>query len=72
MDLMPGNLARMIFHRLDLPFPLFRGSKGPIRKKLSLQQLWRPYRIHTLLVPAIWSVYGSLIACASWIERMYV
>ena len=52
MDLMPGNFARMIFHRFDLPLPLFRGSKGPIRKKLSLQQLWRPYRIHTLLVPA--------------------
>ena len=52
MDLKPGYLSRMIFHRFALPLPVFRGSKGPIRKKLSLQQLRRPYRIHTSLVSA--------------------
>ena len=36
MDLMPGNLLRIIFHCFDLPLPVFRGSKGPIRKMLSL------------------------------------
>jgi hypothetical protein len=52
MHLMPGNLMRMIFHRFDLPLPVFRGSKGPIWKKLSLQQLRRPSHIHTPLVSA--------------------
>ena len=52
MDLMPGYLSRMISHRFDLPLPVFRGSKGRIRMKLSLQQLRRPYRIHTPLVSA--------------------
>jgi hypothetical protein len=36
MDLIPGNLSRMIFHSFDLSSFVFRGSKGPIRKKLSL------------------------------------
>jgi hypothetical protein len=52
MDLMPGYFTRMSCHRFDLPLPVFRGSKGPIRKHLLLQQLRRPYRIHTPLVPA--------------------
>ena len=52
MDLMSGNLLRMICHRFDLPLPVFRGSKGPIQKKLSLQQLRRSLRIHTPLVSA--------------------
>ena len=52
MDIMPCNLLRMICHRFDLPLPLFRGSKGSIWMKLSLQQLWRPLCIHTLLVAA--------------------
>ena len=53
MDLMPGNLLRMICcHRFDLPLPVLRGSRGPIQIKLSLQQLRRPYRIHTPLVSA--------------------
>jgi hypothetical protein len=52
MDLMPGNLSRMIFHRFDLPLPVFRGSKGPIWMKSLLQHLRRPLRIHTLLVSA--------------------
>jgi hypothetical protein len=52
MDFMAGNLSRMIFHRFDLPLPVFRGSKGHIWTKLSLQQLWRPLRIHIPLVPA--------------------
>ena len=48
MDLMPGNLLRMICcHRFDLPLPVLRGSKGPTGIKLSLQQLRRPYHIHT-------------------------
>ena len=49
MDLMPGYLLKIIFHRFDLPLPVFRGSKGPIRTKLSLQQLRRPFQIHTPL-----------------------
>jgi hypothetical protein len=52
MDIMVGYLSRMIFHRFDLPSPLFRGSKGPIRMKSSLQQLRRPLHIHTPLVSA--------------------
>ena len=52
MDFMAGNILKIIFHRFDLPLPVFRGSKGPFRKKLSLQQLRRPYRIHTSLVSA--------------------
>jgi hypothetical protein len=52
MDLTPGNLSRMICHRFDLPSPVFRGSKGPIRMKSLLQQLRRPLHIHTPLVPA--------------------
>jgi hypothetical protein len=51
-----GSHARlpfeMIFHRFDLSLPVFRGSKGRIRTQLSLQQLRRPYRIHTPLVSA--------------------
>ena len=31
MDLMPGNLSRMLFHRFDLSLPVFRGSKGRFR-----------------------------------------
>ena len=52
MDLMPGNLLRMICHRFVLSLPVFRGSKGRIRMKLSLQQLRRPLHIHTPLVSA--------------------
>ncbi len=52
MDSMVGYLSRMIFHRFDLPLPVFRGSKGRISMNLSLQQLRRPYRIHTPLVSA--------------------
>ncbi len=52
MDFMPGNLSRMMFHRFDLSLPVIRGSKGPIRMKLSLQQLRRPLHIHTPLVSA--------------------
>jgi hypothetical protein len=53
MDIMPGNLSRMIFDRFDFSLPVFRGSsKGPIRKKSLLEQLWIPYRIHTPLVSA--------------------
>ena len=52
MDLMPGYYSRMIFHRFDLPLPVFRGSKGPNRMKSSLQQLRRPLHIHTPLVSA--------------------
>ena len=52
MDFMAGYLSRMIFHRFDLSLPVFRGSKGPIQLKLSLQHLRRPYRIHTPLVSA--------------------
>ena len=54
MDLMLGNLLKMkiICHRFGLPLPVFRGSKGSIRKKLSLQQLRRPLHIHTPLVSA--------------------
>ena len=78
MDNMPCNLLRMICHRFDLPLSLFRGSKGPI---------WISYRcssfgglcayIHyllqrMLLTCGVWSAYGPLIACASWIERVYV
>jgi hypothetical protein len=52
MDIMPGNLLRIICHRFDLPLPVFRGSKRPIRIKLSLQQLRRPLHTHTPLVSA--------------------
>jgi hypothetical protein len=53
MDFMAGYLLKIIFHRFDLPLPVFRVSKGPNRKQLSLQQLRRPYRIHhTPLVSA--------------------
>jgi hypothetical protein len=52
MDLMAGYLLKIIFYRFDLPLPVFRGSKGRIWTKLSLQQLRRPYRIHTSLVSA--------------------
>ncbi len=52
MDLMPGNLSRIICHRFNSSLPVFRGSKGSIRKDFSLQQLRRPYRIHTLFVSA--------------------
>jgi hypothetical protein len=52
MDFMAGYLLKIIFHRFDLPLPVFRGSKGPIWKQLSLQQLRRPYRIHTSLISA--------------------
>ena len=47
-----GNLSRLILHRFALPLPAFRGSKGPIWRKLSLQQLRRPLHIHTPLVSA--------------------
>ncbi len=49
MHLMLGNLLRMISHCFDLSLPMFRRSKGPIRKKSLMQQ---PYRIHTPLVSA--------------------
>ncbi len=60
MDLMPGNLSKIIFHRFDLPLPVFRELKGPIWTKFSFHQLRRPYRIHTPLVSAnaviMWSM----------------
>ncbi len=52
MDLMPGKCLRIIFRRFDLPLPVFRRSKGPIRNKLLFQQIRRPLHIHTLLVSA--------------------
>jgi hypothetical protein len=53
MDFMSGNLFKIIFHRfVDLPLPVFRGSKGRISMNLSLQQLRRPLHIHTPLVSA--------------------
>ena len=52
MDFIAGNLLKIICHLFDLPFSVFRGTKGPIWTKLSLQQLRRPYRIHTPLVSA--------------------
>ena len=52
MDLMAGNLLRMICHRFDLSLPVFRGTKGSIWTKVSLQQLRRPLHIHTSLVSA--------------------
>jgi hypothetical protein len=60
MDLMPGNLLRIIFYRFDLPLPVFRGSKGPIRKQLSLQQLRRPLHIHTPHVSANAVIMGCM------------
>ena len=36
MDIMPGNCLRMICHCFDLPVPVFRGSKGPIWKEISV------------------------------------
>ena len=78
MDIMPGYLSRMIFYRFDLSLPVFRGSKGRIWMKLSLQQLRRPLHIHTPLVSAnavnIWSMECIWISyrCAFWIERLYV
>ena len=52
MDFMDGDLLRMIFHHFDLSLPVFRGSKGSIRKKLPLQYLRRPLHIHRPLVSA--------------------
>ena len=52
MDLMAGNLSRIICHRFDLPLPVFRGSKGRVKMKLSLQQLRRPLHIHIPFVSA--------------------
>ena len=52
MDLMPGNLLRMSFHRFDLSLPVFIGSKGRIRMMSLMQQLRRPLHTHTPLVSA--------------------
>jgi hypothetical protein len=41
-DFMAGYLSRIICHRFDLSLPVFRGSKGRIWTKLSLQLLRRP------------------------------
>jgi hypothetical protein len=69
MDLMPGNLSRIIFDCFDLPMPVFRGSKEPIRKKLSLQ-----LRIHKPLVSAnaviIWCM--ECIWISYCMQRLYV
>ena len=70
MDLMPGNLSRIIFDCFDLPLPVFRGSKEPIRKQLSLQLRRRCTYINhlfqrMLLLYGVWSAYGSLIVCSA-------
>ncbi len=67
MDLMPGNLLIVFFHRFDLLLPVFRRSKGPIRTKALLQQLRRPYCIHTPLV----SVNAVNIWCMECIWTSY-
>jgi hypothetical protein len=67
MDIMVGYLSRMIFHCFDLPLPVFRRSKGSIWIKLSLQQLRRPYRIHTPLVSAN-AVIMWCMECILWIS----
>jgi hypothetical protein len=60
MDIMPGYLLKIIFHRFDLSLPVFRGSKGRIWMKSLMQQLGRPLHIHTPLVSAnaviMWSM----------------
>jgi hypothetical protein len=71
MDLMPGSRLRMICHRFALPLPVFRGSKGPNRKKLSLQQLRRPLHIHTPLVLAN-TVYFWCMECIWISNRMHL
>jgi hypothetical protein len=67
MYLMPGDLSRMIFHRFDLPLPVFRGSKGPKWMKSLLQHLRRPLCIHTLLVSVnavnMWCMECVCISC---------
>jgi hypothetical protein len=75
MDLMPGNLLRMICHRFDLSLPVFRGSKGRNYRCSSfgghiayIHHLFQ----RMLLSCGVWSAYGSPIASASWIERLYV
>jgi hypothetical protein len=57
----------MIFHRFDLSLPVFRGSRGPIRTKLSVQQLRRPYRIHTPLI----SANAAILWCMECIWTSY-
>ena len=50
--LLSGYLSIMICHRFVLPLPVFSGSNGRIRKKLSLQQFRRTLHIHTPLLSA--------------------
>ncbi len=56
MDIMPGKLSRIIFHRFDLPLPV-----------LSLQQLRRPLHIQTPLFSAnsvnMWCMECIWISC---------
>ena len=59
---------------LTLSLPVFRGSKGPIRcssfggRSTYIHHLFQ----RMLLSCGVWSVYGSLITCASWTKRLYV
>jgi hypothetical protein len=68
MDLMPGNLLKIICHRFDLPLPVFRGSKGRIWMKSLLQHL-RLLCKHTPLVSAN-AVIMWCMECASISYRM--
>ena len=76
MDLMPGYLLKIIFDCFDLPVPVFRGSKGRRNYRCSSFRGHIAYIHHLfqriLLTFGVWRVYGSLIACASWIERVNV
>ena len=65
----------MIFDRVDLSLPVFRGSKGADLDEVIVAAASEAVA-HTyttcLLSCGVWSAYGSPIACASWIERLNV
>jgi hypothetical protein len=74
MDFMAGNLLKIICHRFALSFPVFRGSKGPIRCSSFGGHIAYIHHLfqRMLLSCGVWSAYGSLVTCASWTERLYV
>ena len=68
MDLMPGNLLRMICHRFDLPLPVFRGSKGRIR----IQTSGRRGVLHLLLYCTCKSPFLSPFLFYSWVSLFFL
>ena len=78
MDIMPGNLLRFLFVALTYHCLCLGDRRGRFVRSYRCSSFGghSTYIHHlfqrVLLTCGVWRAYGSLIACASWTERLYV